>query len=146
MLITVNRLAELTGFDRRRVKACLSRLKSEPGPGHVQLFDSGTALRALYLNGGGGSLDGPQEKAKLDRERRLLLEIQRREKEATLIPTESVREYWRTYVASVCARWNALPGRVAPELMHISYMRKIEDTLRDSIYGVLEELSSGAVD
>ena len=97
MPISINYIADLTGFDRRTIQ---KRLRSIPKPPD-NLYDSHTALRLIYCP---DLLDPSQERAKLDQVRRELAEIQREERLGNLIPADVVLDRWCSEASRIRAK------------------------------------------
>ena len=140
-MMSVNQLASLAGMARATVSKRLEPLASQPGPKGALLYDSKLALPLLYQIGDGTSdrLDPQQEKAKLDRERRLVVELERQAKEGKLLDRDEVAETWAEVCEIAKGRWLAYPSRMAPEVAGLADQRKIEDRLRDGVYEILQE-------
>jgi phage terminase Nu1 subunit (DNA packaging protein) len=113
MLISVNKIAALTGLDRRTVSRRLEHLTPKPGPNRALLYESRDALPAVYGTGGEGETLNPQlERAALDKARRLDLEQRMAEREGQLLPAELVLELGSRLVAAARSRMLAIPSKV----------------------------------
>lgn len=139
MLVTISKLSDLTGMSRTTISPLLDKqLQFEPGPHGGKLYESADALRILYQP---GALDPIQEKAQLDRARRIAIETEQRKKDGELIPADQVAEAWTGYVLNTKSRLRGIPSRVSSALVGLSDMRAIERTLLGAIDEALSELS-----
>lgn len=142
MQVSLNYLSELTGIDRRRVTRLLSDLPHEPGPNRAKHYDSATALRVLF--GGladGDRLDPSAERARLDRARAELSELELSRRRGELIPVPEVAAAWSQNVAIAKGRLLSLPSRVSGDVLRLKSQREVENLIRDQITNILEELS-----
>ena len=142
-MASISQLAEMTGFDRMTISKRLEHMKHEPGNKRAKLYETRDALPILYKFGAVDSerLDPQQEKAMLDRERRLIVELDRQVKEGKLVDIDQVENGWISVVSVIKGRFLAFPSRIAPELLDISDMRRIEDLLRSEVTYILEEIA-----
>ena len=144
MMQSISELAALTGMGRGTVKNRLALL-TPTKEGTALLYESKEALPLLYRVGvDGEALDPPRERALLDRERRLALEMANAKTRGDLIPKEEVARTWVALVTVARGRLLALPGRVAHQVLRLHDLRQIEDTLSGEITLILEELAGGA--
>ena len=145
MLASINYLAELTGLDRRKVTVALRDLPSTPGAHRARQYESRDALRILYAApGGDGNLNPSQERARLDRVRADLAELDLARRRGELLPAAEVVAAWSEQVAIAKGRMLAIPARVAPGMIRCRDLRSAERMLKDAIYTVLEELANDA--
>jgi len=140
MDLSITALSQLTGMDRRTITERLRELPHKPGPRNGKLYSGREALR-LLRGEDGEHLDPSQEKAQLDRERRLLVEMERRQKEGELIPASQVEAAWTGYVATTKSRLMSLPSRLAPEMVRAKTIREAEKVIKVAVIECLEELS-----
>lgn len=138
MLVTVNHLADLTALDRRTVARRLSPLPGK-AEGHTRVYDSAAALRVLY-GGTEGKLDPQEQRARLDKARADLAEMDLEVRRGQLVRAEVVAKTWSDLVTVAKSRLLAVPSRVAPELVNRD-MRACEQVVRDAIHEALEDLS-----
>jgi hypothetical protein len=59
MLISQNKLAELTGKDRKTIKKLLAEIPAQSGPHRARLYDSARALEKIYVGNGDGRSSRP---------------------------------------------------------------------------------------
>lgn len=145
MKFSENQYAEMTGLNRATVRKRLSDLKAEPGPNRAKLYNSQHALPMLYglTDDDGERLDAQQEKAKLDKERRLIVELERAKIEGRLVDIDDVAEEWEQAGEILKSRLLGMPSRLAPMIARQSSSREIEDALLAAIH---EALTEAAVD
>lgn len=144
MMQSISELAALTGMGRGTVKTRLALL-TPTKEGTALLYESKEALPLLYRVGvGGEALDPQRERALLDRERRLALEMANDKARGNLIPKEEVAAAWVENVTIARGRLLSLPARVAPLVLRQRDLRQIENTLKAAIIAILEELAGGA--
>jgi hypothetical protein len=86
-----------------------------------------------------GDLDPAQEKAQLDRARRLEVEQRLAEKSRELIPAAEVASTWATAMGITRGRLLGLPSRAAGTLAGMADMRECERYLRKEFYEALED-------
>ena len=143
MLATTNHLVDLTGLDRRTVA---KKLASVPAliEGGVKKWDTSAALKLLYGVGVGDNekLDPQQEKAALDRARRLAVETESRVRMGALLEATDVQALWVAQVGIAKGRLLALPSRLAPAVIGLGDLRSIEAVIREAIHEALTELSA----
>ena len=141
--LSINQIADLTGMDRTTVSKRLKNMEYRDGAKRARLYETRNALPVLYGLGvaDGERLDPQQEKARLDKERRLIVELERQQKEGKLVDLDVVRDDWVASVNIAKGRLLALPSRLAPELVTLTDIRKTEDMMRAQLTEVLEELS-----
>ena len=99
-----------------------------------------------HLEAGGGAdeaLDPRAERAKLDRARRLAVEMENKRRSGELLPRDEVAETWVRLVTAAKATLLAIPSRASSELLRATTLREAEDILRRHIHEALERLSSG---
>ncbi len=97
-------------------------------------------MRSLYDR---EDLNAGEEKALLDRARRLKVELEIAEKEAKLLDAEAVKEEWSRLVMNFRARMLALPGNVAPLVAVAGDVVACEAIVKERVYEALTELSEG---
>lgn len=141
MMMGLNQLADLTGRAPKTIRKALDGLPPKPGPNRSLLWDTKQALPLIYglRPEGGDRLDPQQEKAQLDRERRLIAELERKQREGALLDKNDVAEEWAAVSEIAKSRWLAYPSRMAPEVAGLTSHRQIEDRLRDGVYEILRE-------
>ena len=121
-LESVNRLAELTGVDRRTINKRLKDMQPTKD-GRANLYPSELALPLILQVELGGD-DGEPSHKKLDREKARLTELQADKADlevkrmaGDLIPATEVVEFVSRMIANARARFLALPTKAAPEVV-----------------------------
>jgi hypothetical protein len=143
MNLSISRLSELTGHDRRAISAKLADLQSIDGPKGARLYPAATALRPLLCLGDNGEkLDPSQERALLDKVRRRGIEMANEKAAGKLLDADLVAQTWAAQVGIARGRLLALPARLAPAVLGLGDLRAIEAVIREAIHEVLTELSS----
>ena len=135
MLVSINRLAEITGLDRRTIKNKLSGVLPETDHGETTLVDTRQALPVVL--GTGERLDPAQEKAQLDRVRREIAELERARIEGSLTEVSIVNRALTDIGTSLREALLAIPGRVASPLAAETDARQIEHRLTTEIRDAL---------
>ena len=138
MLCTINYLADFTGLDKRTVKKRLANLEPKITGGENR-YESDVALQAIFNP---DALNPGQEKARLDKARREIAELQLEEKKRTLIPSDVVQQEWEKILLNVRARLLQVPTRIAAEVPS-DVASVVESKVRDLIYEALRELARG---
>ncbi|EIC23277.1 DUF1441 family protein [Thiorhodovibrio frisius] len=145
MQVSINQLSEWTGLDRRTVKRRLADLPHKPGPNRAHEYESAVALRLIFGSGNpdGDRLDGQQEKARLDKVRADIAEVELERKRGDLIDVDAVTQTWERLVSVAKGRFMALPTRLSYDLAGLSEPREAERLLKNAIWEVLTELADG---
>jgi len=117
--------------------------KSTPGHGGTR---AGAGRKPKATHGDQSDAYSLLAKAKAKREtyRAQMAELEYRQKNGELIPADEVGEAWTERVLIAKGRLLNLPARLAPNLIAATDMREIEQTIRDAVVEVLEELSGGS--
>ena len=136
--IAAAELAELTGRSRSKVSESLSSLPTTPGPRGTRLYDSVEALRLLF--GGAGLLNPQQQRARLDKARADMAELELQQRAGELIAVSDVKAVWTEEVQRVKNKLLHLPARIAPTIIGVDELRAVERTLREAIIEALSEL------
>lgn len=140
MQISISKLHELTGIDRRTITRRLSPLTPDNQGNVGHFYDSEDALR-LVFGVGSGDLDPQQEKALLDRTRRELLEIEVDIRKQNVIPADIVQTHWEKMVGDCRAGLLNLPNRLATKVVGAATHQEAEREARTLIYEALHELA-----
>lgn len=139
MIVSINKLSELTGKSRNTIRKRLAPMLSETDSQTVaHALDSTKALSLIYGEGAEG-LDPAQERALLDRTRRELAELDLETRRGNLIPSETVTEKWTSIAGNIRAKLLNLPGRLTttcygtdtPEAHEQAAKRLIHEALID---------------
>jgi hypothetical protein len=142
MIVSINRLAELTGKSRNTIRKRLAPMLNETdGQKVAHALDSQRALALIYGEGA-GDLDPMQEKALLDRARRHLAELEIEERKKTLIPADQVSRQWDSVAAAIRAKLLNLPGRLTTITYGAATFQEAEKQARTLIHEALAELAA----
>lgn len=85
--------------------------------------------------------DLAEAKAKHEHFKAQKAELEYKQRAGKLLPIEEVVEAWTTHIGIAKNRLMSIPTRLAPELVAMTEMRKIEDRIREEIHAALEQLS-----
>jgi hypothetical protein len=144
MQTSITTLSNWTGYDRRTIKKRLEGLpfQDEGTGGHF--YDSTSALRRIYLGNPDeqSDLDPQAEKAKLDRARRHLAEIDLEIKRREVIPVDTVSEQWEKIGTAIRQKLLALPGRLVTVTYGAATQQEAEREAKKLIHETLAELAS----
>jgi hypothetical protein len=113
-LLTLNKLSELCGMDRRAITPLLDAVPFQPGPNNSHLYDSGAALAAIYrCRHGDGDPKSSLAEAKIRNELAAakLREISAKEKLEELVPAEMARLAINTFIKHIAQRFDELRRR-----------------------------------
>ena len=147
MLVTVSKLAELTGIDRRSINRRLSGLEPVGKAGRAVHYDSAKALPKLYHHGS-DLLDAAQERAALDRSRRELVDLQLDRQAAELVEIGEVQHVIGDAAATLKRRLADLPLRPAAGLATLTdvaeIQRRIEAEARELLVDFSERMTRAA--
>ena len=142
MLVSINKLSELTGKSRNTIRKRLAPLLSESdSPTLAHALDSTRALSLIYGEGAEG-LDPAQERALLDRTRREIAELDLEERRGHLIPAETVSEKWTSIAGNVRSKLLNLPGRLTTSAYGTDTPEAHEQIAKRLIHEALAELSA----
>lgn len=141
-MVNQMQLRELTGKGRSAIIRSLSAMQFEVGPNGSKMYPSEEALQRIYLAGPEGLVLNPQqEKAQLDREKRLAQEMTNQKLRGSLLTVEEVEEAWGRVIGTMKSRLSVLPSRVVPELMQSTDRVQAERFLLEQIYAALTKAS-----
>lgn len=142
-MMGLNQFAELTGKAPKTIRKLLAPITPKHGPNRSLLWETKEALPLIYgiTANDGERLDPQQEKARLDRERRMIVELERAEKEGRLVDVDVVRGEWLSLIAIAKSRFLALPTRQAQQFIGLSELREAESRLRAVVHDGLSELA-----
>ncbi len=94
--------------------------------------------------GAAETLSPQAERARLDRARAELAELDLGRKRLELIPKNEVAAAWSSQIHIAKSRLLSLPSRVSGEILRLRTQREIEGVIRDRIIEILDELSRQA--
>ena len=143
MKLSITELHNLTGLDRRRIRAALVDLESTPGKKGALLFESREALPLLFIfPGEGDNLDLTQERARLAHHQANKAALEERKLKGELIAVEEVAEIVGKDYGNVRARLLAIPSKAAPELALQSDPQQAFVVIQTLITEALAELTA----
>ena len=146
MRLSITELNNLTGLDRRRIRAALVDLESTQGKKGALLFESREALPLLYMYPGEGeNLDLTQERARLAHHQANKAALEERKLKGELIEVEEVAEIVGKDYGNVRAKLLAIPHKAAPRVAIESDTAALAAMLGDYVNEALAELSADAV-
>lgn len=135
------------------LKAGLPFVTAPEKRGQSYQFDTGDVFRWLVereiakrLPAGSESLDPQQERALLDRARRLEVEQRLEEKAGESIPAAVVEETWIRIVHTFRARLLVLPSKLSPLLARESDAGVISGIIEGMLYEAMTELAESDVE
>lgn len=140
MQVSINQIHEFTGLDRATVKRLLKGLQSEKGKKNALLYDSVEAFQSILGNytpqnrvDDSGGYNPSQEKARLDRKKADLVELQYYEKLGSLVPIENVRNVWSSLILSVRSHLLAIPSKLKsiPKQIRVQISAELEKSLSE---------------
>ena len=136
MQVSITTLATWTGVHRDTLRKRLSALLTgERG----EQVDSAKALPLIY--GDGERLDPQQEKARLDRTRRELAELEYKQKQRELVHVGDARKVIDIAATSCREHLMGIPGRFADIFASESDARQIESDLEREIRAALTRIA-----
>ena len=91
------------------------------------------------------NLSPQAERARLDRARAELAELELSRRRRELIPVEEVAQAWSEQVTIAKNRLLSLPSRVSSDVLRLKTQRAIENALKDAVIQILTELSNDPV-
>lgn len=142
MRINIKQISELTGFDRETISKLLKELDFEIGKHNSKEYESVYAFELIYKNyryqNKSSSYDEngynpSQEKARLDRKKADLVELQYYEKLGSLVPIENVRNVWSSLILSVRSHLLAIPSKLKsiPKQIRVQISAELEKSLSE---------------
>ena len=143
MKLSITELHNLTGLDRRRVRAALADLESTPGKKGAVMYESREALPMLYVTG--DTLDPRQEQARLNHHRANLAALDERKAKGELIEVEEVAEIVGADYANLRAKLLAMPTKGSPELLGIEDIAVAHSIVERLVVDALKELTADEV-
>lgn len=143
MKVSITELHNLSGLDRRRVRAALADLRSEKGSKGALLFESREALPLLYIcPGPDDNLDLTRERARLAHFQANKTELEAAKLKGELIEVEEVADLVGQDYANVRAKLLSLPTKLAPELVSLDGLEQLRAAIERGVHEALAELSA----
>ena len=148
--LSLNGLAELTGLDRRTVKARLIKL-APIITGRSHLYDPREALPLIYCakgtsgDGDEDQLDQAVEQARLTHHKANIAELEEEELRGTLVKVDGVVDLWVTAIANAKTKLLALPSKITHQILAADDHKSALHLLKENIEEALAELASGDI-
>lgn len=152
MDVSLNKLAELTGIDRRTVKKRLDGLAPRK-VGRAYNYDSAQALSAIYAHAfnAGGSTQGTEkqdidynvERARLAKEKADGQALQNAKERGELIPVDQISQAWGRIATGIRNQFLALPNRLAQMLETTGTASERRAMIDAEVRTILEALADG---
>ena len=142
MQSSLSALHEMTGMTRETVKRRVDAagLTATPGPRQAALYDTPTALAAIYEQPANNQQALATAKiANLEADTRLK-ELREARDRRDLIPADVVERVWSGMTTAARQRLLALPYRLATAALAADSFSTVEDAARTLIYEALTEL------
>lgn len=147
--ISVNMLSELTGKDRKTITRRLEGLEPEKSKKKGNYYDLKTALKLVFEpvrdeledDDDGLFINGMLEKAKLDRARRIGVELENEIKKKTLIPREELSQVLQKMFGAVRAKLLNVPLKATQSMPEKPNRKQLEAHLKKAINEALRDLS-----
>ena len=142
MQSSLSALHEMTGMTRETVKRRLDAagLTATPGPRQAALYDTPTALAAIYEQPANNQAALATAKiANLEADTRLK-ELREARDRRDLIPADVVERVWSGMTTAARQRLLAMPYRLATAARAADSFSTVEDAARTLIYEALTEL------
>jgi len=136
MQVSITTLSTWTGLHRDTIRKRLSALLTGE---HGEQLDSAKALPLIY--GDGERLDPQQEKARLDRTRRELAELDCKAKQRELIHVDDAKKVIDFAATSCREHLMGIPGRFADIFAAETDARQIESDLEAEIRAALMRIA-----
>jgi hypothetical protein len=139
--LSISQLVEITGMSNRTVSQRLRSAGLEPAAtdGKAIRYDPRLALPVLYDL---GTMNPQVEKARYDKVRADLSEIDLAVRRGELMPLGDAEEAFTAGLSGVTQRMRAIPSRVAPVIRAAETDEEGEHLLRREIDGALAELAA----
>lgn len=141
MLVTIHRLAELTGIHRETIRKRCSTLIPE-GKRSVEV-ESTQALAMIY--GVDNDYDYDTEKARLTHHQANIASLEEEIKRKNLLPADVVQTHWCNLAANMRNKLLALPSRLAAVTMGCQTIQESERAAMMLVRECLEEISQGGM-
>lgn len=132
---TINKLSDITGMDRRGLTRLLEKTEPVETNGRSKLY----TIRQVIE-----SIRGPSataEKARLDKVRADIAELDLAQKKQELIPLDAVLDMLMPLFSNVRTKLIAIPNKAAPIVQACTTKLEIQAALKVAVYEALEELS-----
>jgi phage terminase Nu1 subunit (DNA packaging protein) len=141
--LSMSQLAEVTGLDRRTVKARLAKIKPHESKTKLILYDAWLALPSLYKSEVGNIAEqSALESLRLEKARADKIELEIARVRGGQVPIEDVALVVEKEYSRVRSSLLSIPTKLARDLSQIDDPRKIQIELETVINDCLSELSA----
>ena len=139
-LESVTRISEITGFDRRTIKARLSAMKPVK-EGRSHLYETRDALRLLYLESEKAVYDLQEERARLAHHQANMEKIKEDEARAMTIPTDLVIRLCSENNSAARTKLLSVPSQVKTKhgRLEQSVINDIEKYIHDALWELADD-------
>lgn len=141
MLVTIHRLAELTGIHRETIRKRCSHLIPENK--RSPEVESTQALPLIY--GVDNDYDYDTEKARLTHHQANIASLEEEIKRKNLLPADVVQSHWESLAANTRGKLLNIPGRLANSVMGTETVQEAERAAMELVREALEELSGNGI-
>jgi len=150
--ISINMLHELTGKDRGTITRRLRDVEPLKATKTLKKYDLKLALKYIYEpphddpEGDDGPINPILEKAKLDRARRLSVELDNQIKRKELIPRSELRATLANVFGAVRSKILNIPVKAIQSLPDKPTKKQLQAHLKKQVSDALKELSESSFD
>ena len=144
-LLTISGLEQELGKDRRTIGRILEGIPPDGKASGRDAWFIKTFLRAFDNSGDGQALDGAAEKARLDRAKANLAELDLAQKEGRLVPASAIEKAWGSIATEIRTRLMSIPASTAPRITGKMSTVEIEAIIREQVDEALNAISGAVV-
>lgn len=144
-LLTISGLEQELGKDRRTIGRILEGVPPDGKASGRDAWFIKTFLRASDNSGDGQALDGAAEKARLDRAKANLAELDLAQKEGRLVPASAIEKAWGNVATEVRTRLMSIPASTAPRITGKMSTVEIEAIIREQVDEALKAISGAVI-
>lgn len=140
MKLSINKLAEITGQDRRRIKRCLQDLVPTI-EGRSHLYESTEAVPLLYIMpGNSDTFDLSQERARLAHHQANIASLNEHELDGELVRRDDAIAEVSSALANMKAKLLNLPPKMASVVVAMDDVAETKAVLESAVYEAITEL------
>ena len=143
-LLTISGLEQEVGKDRRTIGRILEGIPPDGKANGRDAWFIKTFLKASD-NSGEGALDGAEQKARLDKARADLAELDLAVKEGRLVPASAIEKAWGNIATEVRTRLMSIPASTAPRITSKMTTVEIEAIIREQVDEALKAISGAVI-
>jgi phage terminase Nu1 subunit (DNA packaging protein) len=146
MKLSVNKISDLTGQDRRRVKRIAEAALTPEVQGRSHLYETCELIPLLFDSSGYEQhLDLTQERAWLAKVQRERAEIELQKARGDVVDVNEITEAMAAAIGAARAQLLGLPHKLAPQLVAITDPGEAFNLLQATVHDALTELADGPV-